>query len=482
MPENFIVKPLGAVLQQAGLVSADQIEIALREQTQEGNLRLGEILALHGWLKQETADFFAERWPTLVSQRLKQPLGQYLKEAALLDEEQIKTILELQRQTGQQFGALTVLKGWLKQTTINFFLEYLTEAKASYSDPETESISKWQKPRSANPIAQISRWLQRGPLPWDFSVDLVKKRNTGDTILIGLVILLAIAGTLSVGFNIFLKSLEEKIFQQGNELFTKGLYEEAIAKYDELLKRDGNYYQAWTNRGYALAGLEKYDRMLESCSSATLVEPEAIYAWNCQGEALYNLEQYDEALAAFDQAIAINPTDPVFWINRGESLLALKRTSKALVATNEAIALLEQMKQLDESNTIEREYSIALSNQGRVLWEKQRYKEALAAFDQALAYVPEYFPAQRGRGMALKSLRRFEQALTEFERILNRTDLTDAKQAETYFYRGLTLCQVGQYPEAFTAFEEALRLKPDYEAAEQAMSQCNQAEMRSIRE
>ena len=648
MPENFTVKPLGAVLQQADLVSAAQIEIALREQTQDENRRLGEILALHGWLKQETADFFAEQWPTLVSQKLKQPLGQYLKEAALLDEEQISAILDQQRQTGLLFGTLTALKGWLKQTTINFFLEYLAaeqqsnleqnyapfwlkleekasspetvlkevfswtgdqpfltqtlcqllcdsesfiaegkeaarveqlvrtrlidnwetqaaaehfkairaslltnqqcdpfrllrryrqilqqgEAGTNYTPEEVEllnsglvvaqedelrvsnriyqsvfnqswverelakvmqpsisetadvaqnkpilavdtgSIPKRQRHSSANPTGQISRSLQRGPVHWDVPVNIFRRRNLGDIILIGLVVLLAIAGALSVVFNIFLKRLEGKIFQQGNELFNKGIYSEAIAKYDELLKNDGNYYQAWTNRGYALAGLGKYDRMLESCFSATIVEPEATYAWNCQGEALYNLKQYEEALAAFDKAIALNPTDPVFWINRGESLLALKRTSEALAATNEAIALLEQIKQVDGSEKIKRECSIALSNKGRALWEKRRYEAALAAYDQALGYVPDYFPAQRGRGMALKSLGRSEEALAEFERILNRTELTNAQKAQTRFYQGLTLCQVGQSQEALAAFEEALKLKPDYEAAEKAIRHC----------
>lgn len=51
------IKKLGTVLQQADLVSSTQVKIALREQAQFKNKRIGEILARRGWLKQETADF-----------------------------------------------------------------------------------------------------------------------------------------------------------------------------------------------------------------------------------------------------------------------------------------------------------------------------------------------------------------------------------------------------------------------------------------
>ncbi len=119
------MKPLGKVLQQADLITSEQIEIALKEQTQVGGLRFGEILASHQWLKQETADFFSQHWPTLLEQKPKQPLGKYLKAAGLLNEHQIRIILAEQPQKKLRFGELAVLKGWLKPTTIKFFLEHL---------------------------------------------------------------------------------------------------------------------------------------------------------------------------------------------------------------------------------------------------------------------------------------------------------------------------------------------------------------------
>ena len=125
MSEIFCIKPLGEILQLADLISIAQIEFALQEQIQNKNMRLGEILALQGWIKQETADFFAQKWSDLLNQKPKQPLGEYLKKAGLLDEYQVKTILCEQKQMGLRFGELAVQKGWLKPTTINFFLEHI---------------------------------------------------------------------------------------------------------------------------------------------------------------------------------------------------------------------------------------------------------------------------------------------------------------------------------------------------------------------
>ena len=119
-------KPLGEILVEAGLVSLAQIEIALQEQ-KESNLKIGEILALHGWIKQETADFFVEKWSKLVQNKEKQPLVYYFKEAALLDEQQIAILLKEQpkQQKKIRFHNLAVEKGYLKRITVDYFLASL---------------------------------------------------------------------------------------------------------------------------------------------------------------------------------------------------------------------------------------------------------------------------------------------------------------------------------------------------------------------
>lgn len=126
-------KRIGEILLAANLVSPAQIEVALQDQ-QYNQLQLGEILALRGWIKQETADFFARQWSEKIKATGKLPLGYYFKEAALLNDRQIEAILEEQKINGLKFGAIAVLKGWLKQTTVDFFIANL------FPEYQTKSI------------------------------------------------------------------------------------------------------------------------------------------------------------------------------------------------------------------------------------------------------------------------------------------------------------------------------------------------------
>jgi hypothetical protein len=144
---NQLGKPIGNVLKQAGLISDAQLEVALREQSAYSDLRLGEICALHGWLDQQTADFFAEVWPRLLRESKDKTLGYYLKTAALLDEQQMTMILKEQSQTGMRIGAIAVLRGWLKQSTLDFFLKYLAPTERS----ESPFMRKPKKPSDTSP-------------------------------------------------------------------------------------------------------------------------------------------------------------------------------------------------------------------------------------------------------------------------------------------------------------------------------------------
>ncbi|MDJ0596283.1 MAG: pentapeptide repeat-containing protein [Pleurocapsa sp. MO_226.B13] len=116
-------KPLGEILIEAGLISASQLEIALQQQQGETR-RIGEILASHNWIKQQTADFFAEKWPKLLQQKQKKPLIYYFRHSGLLDEQQIAILIREQQQQEKpvRFHRLAVERGYVKQLTVDFFL------------------------------------------------------------------------------------------------------------------------------------------------------------------------------------------------------------------------------------------------------------------------------------------------------------------------------------------------------------------------
>jgi hypothetical protein len=133
MGQNTVMKPLGAVLQRGGLISPAQVEVALVDQRNYPDLRIGDVLELRGWLERSTLDFFSEQWPQLVAHGPRHPIGVYLQRAGLLDQKQLDILLKEQLQTGLRIGALAVLRGWLKQETLDLFLQGLAPQQQAAS-------------------------------------------------------------------------------------------------------------------------------------------------------------------------------------------------------------------------------------------------------------------------------------------------------------------------------------------------------------
>lgn len=118
-------KLIGEILQDAGLISLTQIEIALADQKDCFALRFGEILVGKGWIKQTTLDFFMERFSSLCRECCSyyHPIEYYLKKADLLNEQEIDSITKEQKRTRLDFCKIALDKGYLKETTVKFFLE-----------------------------------------------------------------------------------------------------------------------------------------------------------------------------------------------------------------------------------------------------------------------------------------------------------------------------------------------------------------------
>lgn len=125
VPQSYWKPLLGEVLRDANLITNAQLQTALRDKEEYKDQKIGEILALRGWLKQETVDFFVDRWPSCLQQETKYPIGEYLKQAALLDKKDIENILCLQQDLKIKFGEIAVAQGLLTQKTLDFFLNHL---------------------------------------------------------------------------------------------------------------------------------------------------------------------------------------------------------------------------------------------------------------------------------------------------------------------------------------------------------------------
>ncbi|MGY6530843.1 MAG: hypothetical protein ACXITR_13045 [Cyanobacterium sp.] len=138
-------KLMGQLLLDAGLITPSQLDVALADQNQFFKLKIGEILALRGWLKSQTADFLVEIENKKSAKIYKKeyPIGYYLQKAGLLSDEQINNILQEQKKLGIKFCETAVLKGYLKEKTAEFFLEFLLINSNSVDEDIEEDTSPW---------------------------------------------------------------------------------------------------------------------------------------------------------------------------------------------------------------------------------------------------------------------------------------------------------------------------------------------------
>jgi tetratricopeptide (TPR) repeat protein len=298
----------------------------------------------------------------------------------------------------------------------------------------------------------------------------VNQPNSSNLIKI-LTLLVGVGGVAWFSFGLLGKYQQMQQFQQANDLLKQQEYSSAIKAYDRLLTANiGKDYLIWINRGYAFLGLNQYQQMLQSCSTATLTEPNAALAWNCQGEALYYLQQYQNALKTFEQAISKNPQEPTFWLNNARVLSQLQKYDQAIAASEQAIKLTEQFP----SNNFppQHDLAIAFNQKGQILLKTNQYQASLTAFEQSLVNSPDYLSAQQGKGIALYELGDYQQAIALFNQILQRDNLTKEQKAISLLYTGVSLCQARQPTAAAQAFQEVMTLTTDPQSQEIAKKGC----------
>jgi hypothetical protein len=183
--KNNNTVPIGAILQDAGLVNEKQINVALKTQKKYNKLLLGEILVLQGRVKRQTINFFVEQWEDLQKKGKQYPIGYYLKKAGLLNEQQIKSVLLERQKTQLNFGTLVVKKGWLNQTTIDFFLENLPAQPIqpiSFQFLEKYNRSNLHLETKADDVnrvlQEIINWTNGHPILTKMLCKLIKNHNS----------------------------------------------------------------------------------------------------------------------------------------------------------------------------------------------------------------------------------------------------------------------------------------------------------------
>ena len=98
---------------------------------------------------------------------------------------------------------------------------------------------------------------------------------------------------------------------------------------------------------------------------------------------------------------------------------------------------------------------------GLVLSADESQKEAIASYDKAIEFKPDYHLAHLIRGLALAELDRNEEAIASYDKAIQ----IKPDDHEAWNNRGNSLFALGRKEEAIASYDKAIEFKPDLHAA-----------------
>ncbi|MFW9263632.1 tetratricopeptide repeat protein, partial [Nostoc sp. CALU 546] len=100
-------------------------------------------------------------------------------------------------------------------------------------------------------------------------------------------------------------------------------------------------------------------------------------------------------------------------------------------------------------------------NEGNDYFVKDKYEQAIASYDKAIAIKPDYYEALLYRGSALNYLQRYSEAIASDDKAI----AIKPNYQEVWYNRGISLVNLQRYSEAIASYDKAIAIKPDYHEA-----------------
>ncbi len=236
---------------------------------------------------------------------------------------------------------------------------------------------------------------------------------------------------------------KEQWADEGNNLYNRGRYEEALSAFEHAIQKDPTFAYAHEGKTSALYALERYQEALTSVEIALKLAPDYAMSYADKGNILYEFQCYDDALGYYDRALKLDPRLVDAYLGRATTLCSQRRYQEALAAYEQAI-------QLDPDN------SQAYDGEAWTLRQLQRFTEALALSEKAIQLDPQNASYHMGKGRALFRLQRYDELLVSFDLAIQ----LDPLLAQTYDYKADSLYQTKRLQEALETYEHAFQLDP----------------------
>jgi len=241
----------------------------------------------------------------------------------------------------------------------------------------------------------------------------------------------------------YLSGDRKRAIERYEELYRQG-YREALLGLGQALDDDGNH----------TAALKAYDAFL----AERHVDRDLAIAHVKRSATLAHLGEHDQALAEYQEALKYAPGDVLILVHRGVEMATA-------IDLNAGIARLQTL--VDENGNAD-SIPFASLQLGILLQRKGDWQRAADQFRRATELRPNYVEAHLKLAYALAHEGRRSEAIKEYRKVakLSPYDLERGNyQILAKQWLGNALRDQANYSGAASAYQEAIRLKPDYGAA-----------------
>ena len=151
------------------------------------------------------------------------------------------------------------------------------------------------------------------------------------------------------------ENLAQAFTNRGLAYKTKGLWDKAIADYDEAIRLKSDLAETFINRGNAYYYKGQIDRALKDYDEAIRLKPDLAQAFSNRGNVYRMKGRFDRAIKDYDEAIRLKPDNAqVFadrglsYENKGELTQALRDFKRAHALGFRHLLLLKKLREAGE--------------------------------------------------------------------------------------------------------------------------------------
>jgi tetratricopeptide (TPR) repeat protein len=225
----------------------------------------------------------------------------------------------------------------------------------------------------------------------------------------------------------------------------KGDHDRAILDYDQAIRLNPKYADAYRDRGLTYFHKGDYDRAIRDHDQAIRLNPKDADTFFGRGWAYDAKGDHDRAIADYDQAIRLDPKYANAFNNRGNAYAAKGDYARAIADYAQAI-------RLDAKN------ASAFNNRGAAYFYKGDYDRAIADYDEAIRLDPKFASAFNNRCSAYYKKGDYDQAIADCDEAIR----LDPKRVNPYYHRGTSYADKGDFDRAMADYDQAIRLNPKY--------------------